>query len=308
LMWIGLLAIAANDVRHDLGHRNAHPPICSAVCSQAHVWSMSSHNHQLLARQSSNSESRWFAGGLAGLALASEALQLVNTLLLLWVLNRRTGVKSFASLVETFASLFGNLGYVAYPVYFALIQVITILPLLSAILFIVLAGSVFGAVKGTLVVSFSLSSAAAVSATISRRVAAARGFRLADLDERVAAVDAALDKRPWSTCLLLVTLLRLSPVMPFTFSNYLAGLTFVPIWVLFIGTLLGTLPTQAVYVSAGAIGRQALKDGVKVPLPVVLIGIAATAAAIFMIGQTASAALHGIELRDPAIQASPNGA
>merc|ERR1712146_146520 len=100
---------------------------------------------------------------------------------------------------------------------------------MSAILFIVLAGTVFGAVRGTCMVSLSLSTAAAV--------------------------DAAIASGPLRNSLLLVTLLRLSPVLPFTFSNYLAGLTSLPLGIVFLGTLLGTLPTQLVYVSAGAIGK-----------------------------------------------------
>eukprot|EP00966_Prymnesium_polylepis_P143973 3323773-Prymnesium_polylepis.1 len=40
--------------------------------------------------------------------------------------------------------------------------------------------------------------------------------------------------------------------MPFTFSNYLTGLTSLSPLIVFVGTLLGTLPTQLVYVTAGA--------------------------------------------------------
>jgi uncharacterized membrane protein YdjX (TVP38/TMEM64 family) len=57
------------------------------------------------------------------------------------------------------------------------------------------------------------------------------------------------------TKLLLMTLLRLSPIMPFTFSNYLTGLSSLPPVVIFAGTLLGTLPTQFVYVTAGAVSQ-----------------------------------------------------
>ena len=184
------------------------------------------------------------AGGVAGLAIASEVIQIVNTFVALLIFNRATGASSFVGLVETFASFFVSLGVVAYPAYAALLLSITVLPVMSAILFIVLSGSVFGPVRGTIVVSLSLSSAAAISATITRRLAAARHYGLSSIDPRAAAVDAAIAKKPTHTSLLLVTLLRLSPVLPFTFSNYLAGLTSLPIWVIFIGTLLGTLPTQ----------------------------------------------------------------
>ena len=165
------------------------------------------------------------AGWLGGLALGSEVIQIILTFLAVWILNRVTGASGLAELVDAVASFAQGLGWYAYPAYAATLLSITILPLMSAILFIILAGTLFGLVRGTMLVSLSLSSAAAISATVSRRVAAKRGFTLARIDERAAAVDAAIAKEPWHKALLLVTLLRLSPVLPFTFSNYLAGLT-----------------------------------------------------------------------------------
>jgi len=238
------------------------------------------------------------AGKLTGLALASEVLQVVNTLVAMVILNRVTKAESFADLVEVVAAAFSHLGLYAAPVYALLLHAITILPVMSAILFIVLAGTVFGPVRGTIIVSLSLSSAAGISATVSRRIAAKRGFSLRNLDERAAAVDAAIKAKPWYTSLLLVTLLRLSPVLPFTFSNYLAGVTSIHLPTFFLGTLLGTLPTQAIYVSAGALGRKALQGGVKLPKSVILLGILATAAAILLIGHVASQTIKGMHLEE----------
>mmetsp|Transcript_48509 Transcript_48509/g.109292 ORF Transcript_48509/g.109292 Transcript_48509/m.109292 type:complete len:91 (+) Transcript_48509:632-904(+) len=64
----------------------------------------------------------------------------------------------------------------------------------------------------------------------------------------------------------------------------MSGLTSLSPVVLFFGTLLGTLPTQAVYVSAGSLGRKALEGGLNVPLPVVLGGAIATVAAVVLVG------------------------
>lgn len=153
---------------------------------------------------------------------------------------------------------------------------------------------------GTVVVSGSLSSAAALTAIASRRYARSRGFSIDSIDETAGRVDSVLADKPWHTSLLLVFLLRLSPVLPFTFSNYLAGVTRVPISAFFLGTLLGTLPTQAAYVTAGALGRKALQDGVSLPLPLVALGVAATGAAILLIGHVATQALKGMHLDDEA--------
>ena len=251
-----------------------------------------SQQHDLVA-----SGGGWAAAGwVGGLALGSEVLQIFNTVVFVFILNRMTGAESFSDLVEAVASFASGLGWAAMPAFALTLHAITVLPLMSAILFIVLAGTLFGVLRGTMLVSLSLSSAAAISATISRHVAKARGFGMSDIDPRAAAVDAAIAKEPWNKALLLVTLLRLSPVLPFTFSNYLAGVTSIPIPTFFLGTFLGTLPTQAVYVGAGAIGRQALQGGVKLPKSIVALGVVATAAAIVYIGRVAQETISKMDL------------
>ena len=242
-------------------------------------------------------KSGWHAaGGIAGLALATEVVQLMNTAVGMFLLQRATGASSFVDLVEAISLYFTQLGPSAYPLFAVMLLFVTVLPLMSAILFIVLAGMVFGAVKGTLVVSLSLSTAAMVSALLARAIAARRGYGLANIDPGAVAVDAALAQGPVRTSLMLVTLLRLSPVMPFTFSNYLAGLTSLPAWVIFLGTLLGTLPTQAVYVGAGALGRSALQGGVKLPPAMLAMGGLATLAAIVLVGRVAQQTLAKMDL------------
>jgi len=240
------------------------------------------------------------AGSVAGIAVASEVVQIVNTCIALLILRKLTGEGTVAGLVEVFADFFSTMGWASYPAYAALLLSVTILPVMSAILFIILAGTLFGVVRGTIVVSLSLSTAAAISAMISRSIARAHNYGLASIDPRAAAVDASIASRPSSTSLLLITLLRLSPVLPFTFSNYLAGLTSLPLHIIFVGTLLGTLPTQAVYVGAGALGRQALQGGVRLPPAVVGLGVLATAAAIVLIGRVAQQTLEDMHLEEAA--------
>jgi uncharacterized membrane protein YdjX (TVP38/TMEM64 family) len=192
-------------------------------------------------------------------ALASEAIPYANTAILLFSLRQLTETRSMVDLLELLISSFSRLGWAVYPVFAGLLVLLQVVPLFSALVLIVVAGALFGPFWGTLLVSVSLSMAATICALIGRIVSERTGFGLADLSEQAASVDAAIAAGPAQTSLLLVLLLRLSPVMPFTFSNYLFGLTSARLWVIFLGTLIGTLPTQAVYVSAGALGRQALQ-------------------------------------------------
>jgi len=224
------------------------------------------------------------AGWVAGLALASEVVQYVNTAAVIWAFQRTTGARSLLGLVDALTAVFGQLGWKAYPAYALLLISISVLPLMSALMFIFVAGMLFGPLVGTVIVSLSLSSASVIAWAIARRVSEQRDFTIETLSPRAGKIDRAIGSRPMRTQLFLITLLRLSPVLPFTFSNYLAGLTSISPVVLFAGTLLGTLPTQTVYVSAGSLGRKALEGGLNVPLPVIIGGVFATIAAVVMVG------------------------
>lgn len=251
--------------------------------------------------QPSSAQAGLAAGGLAGVALASEAIPYANTAILLFSLRQLTETRSMVDLLELLISSFSRLGWAVYPVFAGLLVLLQVVPLFSALVLIVVAGALFGPFWGTLLVSVSLSMAATICALIGRIVSERTGFGLADLSEQAASVDAAIAAGPAQTSLLLVLLLRLSPVMPFTFSNYLFGLTSARLWVIFLGTLIGTLPTQAVYVSAGALGRQALQGGLRMPPAVLALGAAATLAAILLIGHVAKTTLSGMKLEEKAI-------
>lgn len=227
------------------------------------------------------------AAWVGGLALASEVMQFVNTAAVIFAFQRLTGATSALQLVDALTDLFTRLGYGAYPAYALLLICISVLPLMSALLFIFVAGMLFGPVKGTVLVSLSLSTSAIIASFVAKVTASKKDFTLETLSPRAARIDAAIGTRPVQTKLLLMTLLRLSPIMPFTFSNYLTGLTSLSPLVIFLGTLLGTLPTQFVYVTAGSLGRQALEGGLNMPPAVAIGGAVATIAAIVMVGQIA---------------------
>jgi len=163
------------------------------------------------------------AGGLAAMAVVSEVVQYANTALLVLILRRMTHTSSMAELAELVIVWFRARGWAAYPIYAAMLCSMQVLPLFSALIFIVLSGAIFGAVKGTAVVSLSLTSAAMICCSIGRVVTQRIGYDLSKLSPPAAAIDKAMAEQRPRTTLLLVLLIRLSPVVPFTFSNYLFG-------------------------------------------------------------------------------------
>ena len=62
----------------------------------------------------------------------------------------------------------------------------------------------------------------------------------------------AIDKAIGRNSLKIVTLLRLSPLLPLALSNYLYGLTSVDLGSYVLGSWAGMLPGTIAYVAAGA--------------------------------------------------------
>lgn len=95
----------------------------------------------------------------------------------------------------------------------------------------------------------------------------------------------------------VVTLLRLSPLLPLAASNYLYGLTSVSLPAYFFGSWIGTLPGTIAYVSAGHVGKVAFLDGGNLPLQwwQIAIALGLSALAVTYIGTLAKNALAEID-------------
>jgi uncharacterized membrane protein YdjX (TVP38/TMEM64 family) len=78
-----------------------------------------------------------------------------------------------------------------------------------------------------------------------------------------------------------VTMLRLIPVIPHSFSNYALGLTRLSLSGYALGSLLGQLPMTIAYVSFGAAGGRAVAGGQDWLLPAI-VGAIALAASILL--------------------------
>jgi uncharacterized membrane protein YdjX (TVP38/TMEM64 family) len=78
-----------------------------------------------------------------------------------------------------------------------------------------------------------------------------------------------------------VTMLRLIPVIPHSFTNYALGLTRLSLGGYALGSLLGQLPMTVAYVSFGAAGGRAMAGGQDWLLPAI-VGAVALAASILL--------------------------
>jgi uncharacterized membrane protein YdjX (TVP38/TMEM64 family) len=143
----------------------------------------------------------------------------------------------------------GAWGAVAY----GLVYVVCALLFVPGSLLTLGAGFVFGLAWGTVIVSLASTTTAALAFLIARHLARARVEAMARRDARFEAIDRAIAEKGWK----VVALLRLSPVVPFSLSNYLYGLTPVRFLPYVATSWAAMLPGTVVYVWLGAVGGAA---------------------------------------------------
>jgi len=233
---------------------------------------------------------------LVSSAIIAEGVQIVGTAVLLYLGQRFTNTADPVEAVGALIDYIQGLGAAGYGVFAALMITLQVVPIAAAFVLTVSAGAIFGAVKGTAVVLTCSTISATISFFISRSVGRQFVLDMAKDSPQFRAIDDAFGSASCGTSLTLITLLRLSPVLPFAWANYIFGLSPVP-WTAFtFGTFAGCLPAVAGYVSAGQLGAEIAVHGAE-SNPVVLgIGVAATLAAITFAGKIADKALKDMDI------------
>lgn len=162
---------------------------------------------------------------------------------------------------------------------------------LAALLFVpgslltLAAGLAFGFARGFLVSWLSATAAATVAFLAARRAARSRVQAFASRHPRFGALDRAVGTGGGR----VVALLRLSPLVPFSASNYLFGLTPVRLGPYVLATAAGMIPGGALYAALGAAGR-AVGSGRPRSAgewALLAVGLAATAAVTLILARAA---------------------
>jgi uncharacterized membrane protein YdjX (TVP38/TMEM64 family) len=168
-------------------------------------------------------------GALASTALISEAIQVVGTGALIYAAKQFSGADDYAGAVAFLAEFFQGLGPIGYALYAAMQIFLQVVPVASAFVLTLSAGVVFGSTaKATALVSLASTSSAAISFVIARYVLRDRLLELARDNKTVLTLDRALSKADESTSFFVITLLRSSPLLPFSWASYLFGAPRMP--------------------------------------------------------------------------------
>lgn len=131
------------------------------------------------------------------------------------------------------------------------------------------AGTLFGVVLGTGVVSIASTLGASLAFLIGRFLARDAVAAKVAGNASFAALDRALGEDGWK----IVALARLSPVFPFTLLNYAFGLTKVRFTHYLAASWLAMLPGTLLYVYLGSLARVGVKGAEKSPAEWALYGV-----------------------------------
>jgi uncharacterized membrane protein YdjX (TVP38/TMEM64 family) len=194
--------------------------------------------------------------------------------------------------LNTFNDWVAGLGTKGIAVYIVVYVAATVLFVPGSILTIG-SGFLFGVVMGTAVVSVGSTVGASFAFLISRYFARDWVAAKVETSPRFGAIDRAIGQQGWK----IVGLLRLSPAIPFSLSNYLYGLTAVRFVPYVIASWAGMLPGTVLYVYVGTAGKAGLQaaDGGAGKSPqeyaFLAIGLIATVAVTVMVTRIAQRAL-----------------
>lgn len=181
-------------------------------------------------------------------------LGIVGMVLLLFIVGYFVPMDELADRATRWVERTGPLAGLLYGFIYvaATLFCLPVLPLTIA------AGALFGAIKGTLIVSTSTTTAAVIAFLIGRYGARDAVAELAEKYPTFRGVDAAIGREGWK----VVALLRVVIFIPLGISNYFYGLTAIRILPYVVATHLAMLPGTAFYSYLGSIGVKAIQESI----------------------------------------------
>lgn len=173
-----------------------------------------------------------------------------------------------------------HLGFGGAAVFGVLQILVAVSGILPASLLAVTAGGIYGLVPGFLLAAVSTIAGALVAFFLSRSFFRPTVERLMATRPRLRNFDALIAQDGWR----LVCLLRISPVMPFSVTSYMLGLSSIDLRGYIIGTL-ASLPTLCGYVFIGTLADASLSAWMTGadPLRWLLLGVGGAATLVLTV-------------------------
>jgi uncharacterized membrane protein YdjX (TVP38/TMEM64 family) len=187
------------------------------------------------------------------------------------------------------------------PLVFALAYILSTLAMVPGAPMTMVAGLLFGLWGLPLVVA-SATVGSAIAFLSARYLVHDRIQHMIEARPRLKAVARAVAARGWT----VITLLRLSPLIPFNVQNYLLGVTGLSFGWFLLATLLGSLPGSLLFVYIGMAGRPGAERGFW-EWVMVGVGLAATLLVAIVIANRARRELRAIGLEEQGLEQQADG-
>jgi uncharacterized membrane protein YdjX (TVP38/TMEM64 family) len=205
----------------------------------------------------------------------TKLIVIVVVVLALIAAARLLPVREWIQALQEWVKGMGAAGMVIY----GAIYVVAVVLFVPGIVLTLGAGFLFGLGRGIVVVSAASTTAAALAFLIARYFARDSVEKIARKNPKFAAIDRAIGREGWK----VVALLRLSPLVPFSLSNYLYGLTSVEFVAYVATSWAAMLPATVLYVYLGAAGRTIGQKAARSPWEWALLGVGLAATAVVTI-------------------------
>ncbi|TVQ37023.1 MAG: TVP38/TMEM64 family protein [Spirochaetaceae bacterium] len=199
------------------------------------------------------------------------------------------------------------------PVVYVLIYILICVLLIPGSILTLGAGAVFGVVRGSIYTSVGSTLGATIAFLVGRFLLRDWVRQRVESSPRLVAVDEAVGREGAK----IVFLLRMSPLVPFSISNYVYGLTRVKTSSYVLASWAGMIPGTVMYVYIGSLARRLAELGAAgrstTPMEWALyvFGLIATIVATARVTVVAKRALNrsvGLDQRSAASQAVPEDA
>src|SRR5438552_5123969 len=217
----------------------------------------------------------------------SKWILVVLIVIALSILAKMLPIRSWiASLIDWVQQL-GPVGVIVFIIAYALATVL----FLPGWIFTVSAGLVYGIARGTAIALTGATIGATLAFLVARHLLRENVEQFAKKNPRFKAIDDAIGVNGWK----IIGLLRLSPLIPFNFSNYFYGITAIPFWQYVLVSAVGMLPGTLLYAYLGAIGRAGVSGSAashnKWQYVLLAIGLIATVAVTILVSRIAKTRL-----------------
>lgn len=180
------------------------------------------------------------------------------------------------------------------PLVLATLYVVATVFFIPGGLLTLLAGFLFGVVKGAVTVASGSIVGAMAAFWLGRGVAHDWVQRRFAASETFQAIDAVATRQSFK----LVLLVRLSPIFPFVFTNYAFSLTKIRFRDFLLASAIGMLPATVLYVYLGSLARSLAElargdvGGAGLRSAAIAFGLLASAALVFITARAARSALR----------------